>query len=47
MKISIQTGNVIDCLGYDKGYALFRKAGFDAIDWNLDHSAKKVELLSG
>ena len=47
MKISIQTGNVIDCIGYEKGYALFREAGFDAIDWNLDHSAKATELISG
>lgn len=41
MKISIQTGDIVDVLGFEKGYAEIRRAGFEAIDWNLDHAWKK------
>lgn len=40
MKVCIQTGDVIDRVGAEKGYALFKKAGFESIDWNLDHALK-------
>ena len=40
MKICIQTGDVIDRIGAKKGYALFKKTGFESIDWNLDKALK-------
>lgn len=42
MKICIQTGDVIDKIGAKKGYALFKKVGFESIDWNLDHALRIV-----
>ncbi len=38
MKISVQTGNVVDRHGFEKGYKMLKDAGFEAIDWNLDHA---------
>jgi sugar phosphate isomerase/epimerase len=38
MKLCVQTGDVVDRLGIKKGYAAIREAGFEAIDWNLDHA---------
>ena len=37
MKISVQNGGIIEHIGAEKCYASIRKAGFTAIDWNLDH----------
>ena len=36
MKLSIQPQTLIDQLGLEKAYQEIRKAGFEAIDWNLD-----------
>ena len=36
MKISVQDAGTCDCLGMEAGYAAIAKAGFDAIDWNLN-----------
>lgn len=47
MKISIQTGDIVDRLGIKKGYPALKAAGFDAVDWNLDHAWKKSDLNSG
>ena len=47
MEICVQTGNVVNVLGYEKGYAAIREAGFTAIDWNLDHAWKSADLSSG
>ena len=47
MRIGIQTGNVVDVFGFEKGYAAIKNAGFDAIDWNLDHAVKYRDLLNG
>jgi len=47
MKISLQTGDIVDRLGKEKGYELIRKAGFEAIDWNLDHSWKISDINKG
>ena len=38
MKLCMQTGDVVDRLGPEKGYGAIREAGFEAIDWNLDHA---------
>ena len=47
MRLGIQTGNVVDVLGFEKGYAAIKNAGFDAIDWNLDHAVKYGDLVNG
>ena len=47
MKISVQDAGTCDLLGMEAGDAAIRKAGFDAIDWNLDHAlmAARVKAL--
>ena len=47
MKISIQDAGTCDSLGIEAGYAAIAAAGFDAIDWNLDHAlpANKIRAL--
>ena len=47
MKLSMQTGDVVDRLGIEKGYKIIKESGFDAIDWNLDHAWKQSDLVSG
>ncbi len=47
MKICIQTGDVIDDIGQKEGYALFRRAGFEGIDWNLDHAWNNSQVRNG
>lgn len=38
MLLSVQSQNLIDNVGFDEGYRMIRDAGFDAIDWNIDHA---------
>ena len=51
MKLCIMTGGLVEVVGYEAGYAAIAKAGFEAIDWNLDQilSAKALsgEKLEG
>ena len=47
MKIGVQTGGLIDELGIEKCYAAIAAAGFDAIDWNLDHALRPAVINSG
>lgn len=47
MKISIQTGDIVDRLGLKAGYAAIKKAGFEAVDWNIDHAWKGSDLRNG
>lgn len=47
MKISVQTGDIADRLTFEKGYPAIKAAGFDAVDWNLDHAWKSADLRSG
>ncbi len=47
MKVGIQTGNVVDKLGFERGYAALREAGFEGIDWNLDHACSGMNLIQG
>ena len=37
MRIAIQDAGTCDSLGMERGYAAIRQAGFEAIDWNIDH----------
>lgn len=47
MKISVQTGDLIGVFGFEAGYAMIREAGFDGIDWNLDHAWNHAEVKTG
>ncbi len=47
MKIGIQTGSMIDLLGYEKGYAAIKESGFEGIDWNLVRPYSKESLMDG
>lgn len=47
MKVCIQTGDVVDRLGLEKGYSAIKNAGFEAIDWNLDHAWKGSDIYKG
>ena len=44
MKISIQDAGTCDTLGFEEGYAAIAKAGFDAIDWNIDHALRSADI---
>ena len=44
MLLTIQTGNVVDELGFEAGYKALREAGFEAIDWNIDVVWNKESL---
>lgn len=47
MKISIQTGATFSEIGCAKTYELFRKAGVEAVDWNIDGAVKSTDLKNG
>lgn len=47
MIISMQTGDVVDELGLCEGYKAIADAGFNAVDWNLDHAVKHTDLVNG
>ncbi|MDO5435044.1 MAG: sugar phosphate isomerase/epimerase [Clostridia bacterium] len=38
MKLSMQSGDLPLQFGVQRGYALIREAGFEGIDWSLDHA---------
>ncbi len=38
MKISVQDGGVCDAVGIHRGYEIIARAGFEALDWNIDHA---------
>ncbi len=44
MNISVQTGDVVVDFGYEKGAKMIREAGFEAIDWNIDHALNVAKL---
>ena len=47
MKICVQTGDVVDDIGLEEGYSLIKKAGFEGIDWNLDHAWNPSDVRKG
>ena len=47
MKLSVQTGGLIDQLGAEKCYRVIREAGFEAIDWSLDHALRAAAINDG
>lgn len=44
MKISVQTGGIEEYLGFEKTYSLISGAGFEAVDWNIDHGLKAQNI---
>jgi sugar phosphate isomerase/epimerase len=44
MKISVQDAGTCDTLGFEAGYAAIAKAGFEAIDWNIDHALRAADI---
>ena len=44
MKLSVQNGDLTVSRGIEGGYAAIKNAGFEAIDWNIDHAWKSAEL---
>ena len=47
MLLTIQTGDVVDELGFEAGYKALREAGFEAIDWNIDHAWNQAKIRKG
>ena len=47
MKISVQPGDLWRLFGHETTYAMIREAGFDGIDWNLDHAWNHAEVKNG
>ena len=47
MKLSVQTGGLIDELGAENCYRAIREAGFEAIDWNIDHALRPAAINEG
>ena len=45
MKISVQSQDLVDDLGIQNAYRMIKNAGFEAIDWSLDHAWKFKDLL--
>lgn len=46
MKLSMQSGDLPLQFGVERGYALIREAGFDGIDWSLDHAIHPSKIKS-
>ena len=46
MRISIQDAGTCDSLGIEQGYDAIREAGFEAIDWNIDHALRADMIRS-
>ena len=47
MLLTIQTGDVVDELGFEAGYKVLREAGFEALDWNIDHAWNQAKIRKG
>ncbi len=47
MKISIQSGCSVNEFGVAKAYEMYREAGFEAIDWNIDMALDRKALMAG
>ena len=45
MKISVQSQDLVDDFGIERAYAMIREAGFEAIDWNIDHAWKATDVV--
>lgn len=46
MKISVQTGGILDEHGIDEGFRLIGEAGFDCVDFNIDHCLSYGDIVN-
>ena len=46
-KIGVQTSAILDNVGIDEGFRLIHEAGFDCVDFNIDHCMTGKEIVSG
>ena len=46
-KIGVQTAPVIDLLGPEEGFRMIHEAGFDCVDFNVDHWMTGGEIRKG
>lgn len=47
LKIGVQTANILDAFGIDKGFEMIRDAGFDCVDFNIDHCLPGGKIVKG
>ena len=47
MKLSVQTAPILDDHGIDKGFGMIAEAGFDCVDFNIDHYLPGSVIRSG
>ena len=47
MKIGVQTANILDPLGVEAGFRAIREAGFDCVDYNIDHEFSYRDIVKG
>ena len=47
LKIGVQTAPVIDVFGPEKGFQMIGEAGFDVVDFNVDHYMTGQEIRTG
>ena len=47
MRISIQTGGIVNRFGIDEGFRMIREAGFEAVDANLDNWLTPAQIKGG
>ncbi len=45
MLLSVQNAGMSDCFTPKEYYRLIKQAGFEAIDWNIDHAWKRDDVL--
>ena len=44
---SVQTGSILDVHGIEKGFAMIAAAGFEGVDFNLDHLLSGRDIVNG
>ncbi len=47
MQLSVQTSPILDVHGIDKGFGMIADAGFDCVDFNIDHLLPGGMIRSG
>jgi sugar phosphate isomerase/epimerase len=43
----VQTGSILEKFGIDEGFRMIREAGFDGVDFNIDHTLPSDIIASG
>ena len=47
MKLSVQSGEILDKFGLEEGFRMTKEAGFEAMDINLDHIVSVPQMRDG